>query len=64
MIFLDVTKRPRFYSSEPLDLFGLNLHLPLTAPRFCPLSSLGDDLHHARVSQPFAPMTTYATFFV
>ena len=59
-----LTKRPRFYSSEPLDAFGLNSHLPLTALRFCPLSSLGDDPHHVRVSQPFAPMITYATFFV
>ena len=57
-----LTKLSRFYSFEPLDEFGLNPHLPLTALRFYP--SLGDDPHHARVSQTFAPMITYATFFV
>ena len=45
-----LTKRSRFYFSEPLDAFGLDPHMILTALRSFPLPSLGDDPHHARVS--------------
>ena len=56
------TKRSSFYFSELLDAFGLNPRMILTALRFFPLSSLGDDPHQARVSQPFAPMLTLPPF--
>ena len=59
-----LTKRSRFYYSQPFDAFRLNPQIILTALRIFPLSSLGDDPHHARVSQLFALMIKYATFFV
>ena len=46
-----LTKRTRFYYSQPLDAFGSNPQMILTALPIFPLSSLRDDLHHARVSK-------------
>ena len=66
MIVLDVFVRLR-----DLDFIRLNLYMHSVwilkwycYPSIFSLSSLGDDPLYARVTPSFAPMITYATFFV
>ena len=66
MIVLDVFVRLR-----DLDFIRLNLYMHSVwilkwyrCPSIFSLSSLGDDPLYARVTPTFAPMITYATFFV